>query len=109
MNNVRAQFLEDVVHPGEGEVGMQGLLALAVRIQPLSQVPDALLQRAFFEGGEMCRRSSSWRKIIPGPDELAPDDQGLHVGGHFFEQFAHLGFCWLTFRCPTPSRMKFIP
>ena len=34
---------------GEGEVGMQRLLALAVRIQPLPQLPDALFQRAFFE------------------------------------------------------------
>jgi hypothetical protein len=45
-------FLEDVVNAGEREVGMKFLLALAVRVEPLAKVADALLECAFFERGE---------------------------------------------------------
>jgi hypothetical protein len=47
-----AEFFQDVVHAREREAGMQLLLALAVRVQALAEVADALLQFPFFEGGE---------------------------------------------------------
>lgn len=46
------EFFEDVVETGEGEFGMGRLPRHAVRVQALAQVADALLERAFFEGGE---------------------------------------------------------
>jgi hypothetical protein len=36
--------LEDVVNAGEREVGILLLLALAVRVEPLAEVADALLE-----------------------------------------------------------------
>ena len=48
----RTDFLEDVVNAGEREVGMKFLLALAVRVEPLAEIADALLEFAFFERGE---------------------------------------------------------
>jgi hypothetical protein len=39
-------FLEDVVNAGEREVGMKFLLALAVRVEALAKVADALLECA---------------------------------------------------------------
>lgn len=47
-----AERVEDVVDAGEGEVGKQGLLPLAVRVEPLAEVAELGLQGAFFEGGE---------------------------------------------------------
>ena len=47
-----AEFFEHVVDAGEGEAGMQLLLALAVRVQTLAEIADALLERSFFERGE---------------------------------------------------------
>lgn len=47
-----AEFFEDVIHACEREAGMQLLLALAVRVQTLAEIADALLERGFFEGGE---------------------------------------------------------
>ncbi len=47
-----AEFFQDVVDAGEGEAGMLLLLALAVRVQPLAEVADALLEWGFFERGE---------------------------------------------------------
>ncbi len=48
----RAELFQDVVHARERERRMHLLLPLAVRVQTLTQVADALLQFAFFEGGE---------------------------------------------------------
>ena len=44
-----AEFFEDVVNAGEGEVGVLFLLALAVHVEPFAKVADALLECAFFE------------------------------------------------------------
>jgi hypothetical protein len=54
---VGAQLLHHVVEVGEGEAGVQGLLALAVGVELFGQLPDArlLLRR---RGGGMGR--SSW-------------------------------------------------
>ena len=60
------QFFQDVVKAGEGEVGMQGLLALAVRIQPLPQhlacAASTLLLRGPDGGAAPCRHLLNlWR------------------------------------------------
>ena len=47
-----AELFQDVVDAGEGEAGMRFLLALAVRVQPLAEVADALLECSLFERGE---------------------------------------------------------
>ena len=47
-----AELFQDVVEAGEGEAGMRFLLALAVRVQPLAEVADALLECSLFERGE---------------------------------------------------------
>jgi len=39
----RAQLFEDVVHAGDGEIGVRGLLLLAVGVQLLGEVADACL------------------------------------------------------------------
>ena len=36
-----AEFFKDVVNAGEGEVGMLGLLALAVRVEPFARLADS--------------------------------------------------------------------
>jgi hypothetical protein len=48
----RAELFQHVVDAGEGEAGMKFLLALAVRVKTLAEIADALLEFAFFEGGE---------------------------------------------------------
>ena len=47
-----AEEVEDVVEAGEGERGVQGLLALAMGVEALAEVADFLLQRDFGEGWE---------------------------------------------------------
>jgi hypothetical protein len=47
-----AEFFEHVVDAGEREAGIQLLLALAVRVQTLAEIADALLEGAFFQRGE---------------------------------------------------------
>ena len=38
----RSQFFEDVVDPGQGQVGVEFLLPLAVGVEPFPEVADAL-------------------------------------------------------------------
>ena len=45
-------FLEHIVNAGEREVGVEFLLALAVRVEAFAKVADALLEGRFFERGE---------------------------------------------------------
>ena len=47
-----AELFEHVVNPGEREAGMLILLPLAVRIEPLAECADALLERGFIQRGE---------------------------------------------------------
>jgi hypothetical protein len=47
-----AELFEHVVHAGEREAGMLLLLPLAVRVETLAEVADALFERGFFECGE---------------------------------------------------------
>ena len=47
-----AELFEDIVKPGEREVGMLLLLTFAVGIQTLPEVADALLQWVFGEVGK---------------------------------------------------------
>ena len=47
----RSEFREDVVHPGDREVGVERLLALAVGIQQLTKLADARVFRVS-GGGE---------------------------------------------------------
>ena len=55
----------DVVEAGEGELRVKLLLALAVRVEPLAEFADALLERAFVKRGE-------WEGI---------EATGFHVNG----------------------------
>ena len=47
-----AQFFQHVIHPGQGQFGMSGLLALAVGVELFGQIADGglLLGRGVGEG-----------------------------------------------------------
>ena len=62
-----AELFEHVVNAGEREAGMLLLLPLAVRIEPLAERADALLERGF---GEISPASS--RSAIPAPFRNPP-------------------------------------
>ena len=53
-----SELLQDVIHAGDGEIGMQLLLPFAVRVELLAELADALLQRDGWvgegEGKERC-------------------------------------------------------
>lgn len=43
---------KDVIHSREREIRVKRLLALAVRVEPLAEIADALLERTFLERGK---------------------------------------------------------
>ena len=71
-----AEFFEDVVYAGEGEVGMLFLLTLAVRVEAFAKVADALLECAFIERGEWEGFKAGGFHINRGGAKLRTHSQG---------------------------------